>query len=75
MSEQTFTVVISDDLQVGFFAQDGTFEDGQRNLKALLALLDTEGSKVKEAGDIEQHRHTDEMNHLHDLSHAGGHSH
>ena len=66
---QTFRIVITDDGEIGFFAEDGTFEQGKRNIAALIALLQAEGIEFESIGQVEQHRHSDELTQLHDIAH------
>ena len=66
---QTFRIVITDDGDIGFFAEDGTFDAGKQNIAALVALLQAEGIEFESIGQVERHRHSTEMTHLHDIAH------
>ena len=66
---QTFRIVITDDGEIGFFAEDGTFDQGKQNITVLIALLQAEGIEFESIGPVERHRHSDEMAHLHDIAH------
>lgn len=69
MSEQTFKIVVTDDGQVGFFAEDGDFEQGKINIARFLQAIKAAGLNLDEVSDVEMHRHSHVMAHLHDLTH------
>ena len=66
---QTFRIVITDDGQIGFFAEDGSYQQGKQNIAALIALIQAQGIEFESIGQVEQHRHTEEMTTLHDIAH------
>ena len=66
---QTFRIVVTDDGEIGFFAEDGTFDQGKGNIAALIALLQAEGIEFESIGQVERHRHSTEMAQLHDIAH------
>ena len=66
---QTFSIVITDDGQIGFFAEDGTYQQGKQNIAALIASIQAQGIEFESIGQVEQHRHSDEMATLHDIAH------
>ena len=66
---QTFRIVITDDGEIGFFAEDGTYQQGKQNIAALIALIQAQGIEFESIGQVEQHRHSDEMAPLHDIAH------
>ena len=66
---QTFRIVITDEGEIGFFAEDGSFDQGKGNIAALIALLQAGGIEFESIGPVERHRHGDEMARLHDIAH------
>ena len=66
---QTYRIVITDDGQIGFFAEDGSYQQGKQNIATLIALIQAQGIEFESIGQVEQHRHTDEMATLHDIAH------
>ena len=67
-------IVIKPDMTVGFFAQDGTFVEGQANIARLLEQATGLGMQVKELGQPEQHRPDDPVAaHIHNLAHQHPH--
>jgi hypothetical protein len=78
---QEITVVIAPQedgsIEVGFFAQDGTYEQGVENINALLAQIAADGAQIVDRSQVENHRLQDDevMNRLHDVTHEHLHSH
>jgi hypothetical protein len=69
----TFTIAISDDLEIGFFADgDGDPEAAQRDLQKLIDILgqDPDVVSLDVAGPIENHRDEQRMTRVHDITHA-----
>jgi len=78
---QTFKVAIlanaDGGFDIGFFAEDGSYQEGAQNIAALLAALQTEGFQIPEIGQVENHRAGADkaLDRLHDTTHAGHHHH
>ena len=67
---QKFTVVVSDDGQIGFFDQNGSYAEGKDNILTMLAALNAAGIEAPTDVKVEQHRHDDPLtSRLHDLAH------
>lgn len=67
---QKFTVVVTDDGKIAFFAQNGSYVEGKENISAMLNAIAAQGIQVPAAVEVEQHRHDNPLtSRLHDLAH------
>jgi len=79
MSQQTFKIAIlsNDDggFDIGFFAEDGSFQEGAENIAKLLSTLEAEGFSLPQIGQVENHRTGADkvLDRLHDTTHTGHH--
>ena len=76
---QTFTIVVQNDGTIGFFADDGSFQEGATNIAQILKAIQTSGLTLDEIGQVENHRDPSDriLSRLHDEAHLGlyGHTH
>jgi len=81
MSQQTFKIAIvaneEGGFDVGFFAADGSFQEGTENIAALLKALASENFEIPAVSDVDNPRAGSDtvMDRLHDVTHAVGHHH
>lgn len=82
MAQQTFKVVLREKedgsgIDMGFFAADGTYEQGVDNLNKILAALQANGVDLANVSQVENHRAGGDrvLDRLHDTSHEHGHHH
>lgn len=54
-------IVITNQGEIGFFGNDGTFAQGVTNIQKLLEAIGGTGLKVSEASPIESHREFDQV--------------
>lgn len=66
---QTFEIVVTDAGEVGFFATDGTYQEGAENIAKLLQAMETNGASIDAVGQVEQHAHSPQMAELHAKAH------
>jgi len=74
---QTFKIAILTNadggFDIGFFAEDGSYQDGAQNIAALLSALQTEGFEIPQVSEVENHRAGSDkvLDRLHDATHIG----
>jgi hypothetical protein len=67
-----FTVAISDDLEVGFFAEGENAKVAKQDLEGLVEFLgDDINIELTMTGEVENHRDQARMQRVHELTHQG----
>ena len=68
----TFTVAISDEMEIGFFAEGDNEKQAQADLQMLIDLLGADPDQVDLdiTGPIESHRDQQRLTRVHDITHA-----
>ena len=65
-----FKVVIAENGDMAFFAEDGTFAQGKIAIATMVAAIQAGGVAVPQVSDVEQHRHDNEqLARAHDMAH------
>jgi len=63
-------IIITPDGEIGFFADEGTFDQASEKLEMLKQDLQALGLALTDIGKIEQHKHDQEHAHTHATAEA-----